>query len=82
MEMVLARYPDCRCVIMKLYKTNAEFRDLCSDYGELVLWFATERHSKNATAVQIHEYRIVLHELETEILRYLNRVSECFESSD
>ena len=68
---VLERFPEWSDQILLLLKLNAGFAELCSDYEELANWLATHTHDSHTPASECAANRLLLAEMEVEVLQYL-----------
>jgi hypothetical protein len=76
---VIERFPERRDTIQRLLEQDAEFREMCLDYAEASQAFAhwsalALRAALEASSEQVaDQYRILVYELEAEILEALVR---------
>jgi uncharacterized protein YdcH (DUF465 family) len=70
-ELIVEQFPELRETIRRLFEEDAQFQELCADYGEarraLAHWSAPAKGASQTTT----EYRILVRELEQEILELL-----------
>ena len=72
---VLDRFPDRKDTIRKLFKENEAFQVICDDYRKCARALGRWDQSTLPEApARRKEYADFLHELEVEILQYLNGV--------
>ena len=68
------RFPDRKETIKKRFAQSENFKDLCSDYQEclaaLEYW---KRSEANYAFRRRQEYKVLLQELEEEVLEYLDQ---------
>ena len=80
---VIARFPERAASIQRLFQQNREFQEMCLDYAEtgraLIHWRALSSEEDRPAASPsctepeqvIEQYRVLLYELEVEILEAL-----------
>lgn len=74
LEPVILRFPELRDKIERQFKGDPVFREVCQDYAEIQKSLDSLGDSRTSTSdLWAAEHRILLQELETEILRTLNR---------
>ena len=70
-QCVAERFPDWRTEVLQLLKESDDFRELCTDYRDLASWLAACDRSVEAQKAAVEEGRVLLRELEQEILDML-----------
>ena len=70
---VQKRFPDHKDALRQKYRTDKSFRSLCKNYQKCAKALDHWAKSKDKDApVREKEYKVLLHELELEILKNLN----------
>ncbi len=65
------RHPECELAIRRLYGADAAFRGVCDDFEEAVVAHGRWRKEGASGAARAEEYRLLVAELEAEILAML-----------
>ncbi len=68
-ETVIKRFPDKKNRILIKYQQSDEFKEVCSDYKEIIE--ARSKKVQPGILINDEEYKILLEELENEILSFL-----------
>ena len=71
---VLERFPEQTEKITQLLQSDATFEEICSDYQELADWLAAHSHDGCTPHFECAANRLLLAELEIEILQFLQAV--------
>ncbi len=71
-QLILARFPAFKDLILQQIAENARLRSLCADYGEaLAAQTAWEKTSTPQANLYVRDYRRLVAELERDLLREL-----------
>lgn len=70
---VLERFPEWSERILQLLERDADFDEMCSDYEKLADWLAARSHDGCTTESACAKNRLLLVELEVDILEALSR---------
>ena len=70
---IVARFPERELDIRRRCTLDAEFRQVCSDYGEATAALHYWREIGDEGHQKVEEYRSFIQELEAEILLHLDR---------
>lgn len=70
---VINRFPDRKEAIKKLFQKSEYFQNMCEDYGKCrqATEYWNQPDMKNS-AIRSEEYALLLKDLESEIIEYLN----------
>ena len=71
---VLERFPESADRIVQLAQSNATFTEICNDYQELAQWLQAYDHECDTPEIECADNRLLLAELEIEILQFLQAV--------
>ena len=72
-ECVFTKFPDHTETIKDFYATSPTFREICSDYEELVIWIENYCPSEKQPSAKCDYALDVLKDLEAEIIECLDR---------
>ncbi|HYG89453.1 MAG TPA: hypothetical protein VD978_24720 [Azospirillum sp.] len=71
-QLIIARFPAFKDLVVEQFAENARFRSLCNDYAEaLAAQTAWEKISTPQASLYVRDYRRLVAELERDLLREL-----------
>ena len=75
-DSILSRFPDRTEVIKEFYENSATFREICTDYEEMVTWIEKHCQSEKQSSKNCDYALELLKDLEAEILDCLERTNK------